>query len=95
MGYCLTHNQSYAENMGGYCPYCGPPQAKIWTTTGTTTNECEKCKDCGLVKTCKPPKHEYIKDCTTCVWGAECNDGDCRGDNYHRWELSRWLGGEK
>jgi len=37
MGHCLTHNQSYSEQMGGYCPYCGSPQdnIEIRTTSGT------------------------------------------------------------
>ena len=35
MGYCAKHQQSYCEQMGGYCPYCGVPQPyKIKTTTG-------------------------------------------------------------
>ena len=25
MGYCLKHNQSYDEQSGGFCPYCGKP----------------------------------------------------------------------
>ena len=45
MGYCMIHNQSYSEQMGGYCPYCGQPEApKTVTTAGTTPewNETDK-----------------------------------------------------
>jgi hypothetical protein len=58
MGYCLTHNQSYCEQMGGYCTYCGPPTSTLtYTTSGATCihewikiNEVTHCKKCGAIK---------------------------------------------
>lgn len=37
MGFCVKHGQSYAEQWGGYCPYCGNPASMVqtWTSTGT------------------------------------------------------------
>ena len=52
MGYCMTHNQSYNEQSGGFCPYCGSPEKmmRTWTSTGTETGVGELtgvCKKCG------------------------------------------------
>jgi len=33
MAICITHNQSYNENLSGFCPYCGPPEFETKTTT--------------------------------------------------------------
>jgi translation initiation factor 2 beta subunit (eIF-2beta)/eIF-5 len=46
MGYCLVHNQSYCEHLGGYCTYCGPPETKQITYDSTSV-DC--CKECGAV----------------------------------------------
>lgn len=37
MGFCVKHGQSYSEQMGGYCPYCGHPNQVVqtWITNGT------------------------------------------------------------
>jgi hypothetical protein len=43
MAHCAIHNQSYDENFGGYCIYCGPPQPKTFTSGGANTNICPEC----------------------------------------------------
>jgi len=37
MGYCALHGQSYAEQFGGFCPYCGNPATMVRTVTASGT----------------------------------------------------------
>lgn len=33
MAFCFKHNQTYDENNGGYCIYCGKPNVESKTIT--------------------------------------------------------------
>jgi len=45
MGHCFIHNQSYNENLGGFCPYCGAPKQET-----RTVSEISVCPECGHQK---------------------------------------------
>ena len=47
MGYCITHNQSYEENLGGYCTYCGKPNQQKTFVTNNTNENFVNCPECG------------------------------------------------
>ena len=56
MGYCLTHNQNYDEQHGGFCYQCrDAANIKVVSTTSTNTDSPKlppSCTECPVKKVC-------------------------------------------